>query len=81
MKLPEHIQQTIADYMMNTFSTQDNQTEFHHFADMLSPSLKHQVFRFIYRPLITQNQLFEFHGNKLFDFVIKKFRNLFPKPE
>ena len=69
MKLPEHLQNSIRDFMMFTQSNLDNQKELDQFLGIISPSLKLQVTQHIFLNAIESNPIFQ--GNQdIIDFLI-----------
>ena len=69
MKLPEHLQSSIRDFMMFTQSNLDNQKELDQFLGIISPSLKLQVTQHIFLNAIESNPIFQ--GNQdIIDFLI-----------
>jgi hypothetical protein len=55
MKIPEKLQSKVKSYLSYTHNTQDHQQDMDKFLNMLSPSLKSQVSRYIFYDAIAKN--------------------------
>ena len=71
MKLPESVQTKVINYLQYTQSTLAHQEELDRFFEIISPSLKNEVTRFIFSIVINQNEIFS-QKESLVDFIVYK---------
>eukprot|EP00347_Sterkiella_histriomuscorum_P001244 403372776 len=71
MNLPEDIQRKIISYLQYTQSTLAHQEELDKFFEILSPSLKNAVTRYIFSIVINQNEIFS-SKESLVEFIVHK---------
>jgi len=80
LKLPLDLQARVISYLQYTQSTLDHQTELKQFFEMISPSLKNEVTRFIFGEVILKNEIFT-RNDQLVDIVVYKISHEMFEPE
>lgn len=80
MKLPSYLQDKVRDYLFYTQSNLENQRELEDFKTMISPSLKSEVTRHIFLPVLANNPIFG-DNPELNEMVIEKVSTYSYPPE
>ena len=70
MKIPEELQDEVRQFMVATQDNLDNQKELDSFMQMISPSLRIKVTKYIFFDAIASNDIFKYAGSDLVDFII-----------
>jgi len=80
LRLPDKLQETIADYLIHTEASMASREEFEVFQTLISPSLYKRVLLQLYDAVIKQNDVFGPHS-QIAEFILPKLKPMFCKPE
>ena len=80
MHLPQHLQTEVISYLNYIQQTLDHQNELIEFFDKISPSLKEEVTRFVFKGILVQNKIFQSNESAQ-DYMIQMVKLIMDPPE
>jgi len=81
MKIPGELQEEIRQFMVSTQNNLDNQKELDSFMQMISPSLRNKVTKYILMDAVSANPIFNEGSQDLVDLIINDVSTLLFLPE